>query len=133
MLHNPNSSSYSQYFLKNTPDITPDTVLTGSFCRTDRDYYNMALFVGDIGAKYGLKIKRTSTLEDEKCYRDFKAKAELYLKTKTMEDGDNAIKAGMAFGREFCKSCRTVGGIAEWVHEKKSERNLDEAQNMVND
>lgn len=136
MLHKPDSRSYSQYFLKNAPDITPDTVLTGSFCQTDRDYFNMALFVNDLGSKYDLKFRKypsPGSIDQEKKHCDFMTKAHLYLKTKTVEDGDNMIKAGMAFGREFCRNCKTVGGIAEWVHEKKSERNLDEAQNMVND
>lgn len=136
MLHDPNSSSYSQYFLKNTPDITPDTVLAGSFCQTDRDYFNMALFVNDLGSKYNLKFRKypsPASTDEEKKHCDFMSKAQHYLKTKTVEDGDNMIRAGMAFGREFCRNCKTVGGIAEWVHEKKSERNLGEAQNMVND
>lgn len=55
------------------------------------------------------------------------------MKSKKQEDGDNMIRAAMAFGREFCGVYKTVGKIAVWIHDEKTSRDLEEAQKMVND
>lgn len=131
MLHE--DKSYGQYFLKNAPEITPDTSLPGTLCQTDRDYFNIALFVNDLTKKYNFGIKRIGGCTYEKKYSEFTTKANLYLKSKKQEDGDNMIRAAMAFGREFCGVYKTVGKIAVWIHDEKTSRDLEEAQKMVND
>lgn len=116
-LHGP---TYCRRLLDNVPDPNPDTKMCGSLAKADMDYLSIALWVDTLVVQYKLDMTGCYLDGCSSLFSRYRNAFQRYNKNRSRENGDELFESSVAFGKQFCKEVKVLGGVAKWIRTMKT-------------